>query len=722
MAKSLAVLLYHPMRTILRFLLRLMYRIELRGWENLNTGNQRAVIVANHVSYLDAVLVAAFLPNRTVFAINTHQARKWWIRLFLNFVDAFPVDPANPLSTKSLIRKVQEGRPCMIFPEGRLTMTGALMKVYDGPGLVADKADAVLVPVRIDGAEQTPFSHMRGKTKLRWFPKIILTAMPATKLAVAAEIKGRARRRILGEQLYDILSNMMYATGDRHRTLFGTMLDAASTYGKHTMVLEDATRQVIDFDKLILGALVLGRQFAKATKPGDNVGVLLPNVNATAVTFMGLQAYRRIPAMLNFTAGEANLVIACRTAQARTVVTSRQFIEKGHLETVVAALEKEVQVLYLEDIRARITVADKLSGLATRPFVRRWYRKWQVTPDSPAVILFTSGSEGTPKGVVLSHANIVANCQQLAARIDFNQKDSVFNALPVFHAFGLTGGLLLPLLNGIRSFLYPSPLHYRIVPELTYDANATILFGTDTFLSGYARAGAPYDFYSVRYVFAGAEKVRDETRRAFMDKFGLRILEGYGATETAPVLAMNTPMHYRSGTVGRILPGIETRLEPVEGVSEGGRLSVRGPNVMLGYLRAEKPGVLQPPESGWYDTGDIVTIEEGGFVRIQGRAKRFAKIAGEMVSLGRIEAELDQLWPDNVHAVVSVPDDRKGEQLVVLSEKKDATREAIQTRFRERGLPELYIPRRVTMVEKIPLLGTGKVDYRAVAELATAPV
>ena len=281
----------------------------------------------------------------------------------------------------------------------------------------------------------------------------------------------------------------------------------------------------------------------------------------------------------------------------------------------------------------------------------------------------------------------------------------------------MTGGLLLPLFNGIRTFLYPSPLHYRIVPELTYDTNATILFGTDTFLSGYARMGGAYDFYSVRYVFAGAERVRDETRRAFFDKFGLRILEGYGATETAPVLAMNTPMHYRGGTVGRLLPGIEHRLEAIEGIEKGGRLSVHGPNIMLGYLRAENPGVLEPPQDGWYDTGDIVSFDGDGFVTIEGRAKRFAKIAGEMVSLGRVESELGALWPNTASAAVTLPDERKGEQLIVLTERQDATREAVQARFRERGLSDLYVPRRVVAVEKIPLLGTGKVDYRAAGEM-----
>ncbi|TAN58954.1 MAG: acyl-[ACP]--phospholipid O-acyltransferase, partial [Rhodospirillales bacterium] len=279
---------------------------------------------------------------------------------------------------------------------------------------------------------------------------------------------------------------------------------------------------------------------------------------------------------------------------------------------------------------------------------------------------------------------------------------------------------LLPVLNGIKTFLYPSPLHYRIVPEMVYDTNATILFGTDTFLSGYARVASAYDFYSVRYVFAGAEKVKDETRRVWMDKFGVRILEGYGATETAPVIATNTPMHFKAGTVGRILPGIDYRLEPVPGVDEGGRLWVKGANVMLGYFRAENPGVLEPLSDGWYDTGDIVTVDELGYVRIQGRAKRFAKIAGEMVSLGRVESELAALWPQNHHAVIALPDERKGEQLILVTDHALAGREAILAHFRAQGLSELMAPKAILKVDKVPILGTGKTDYVGVKALAEA--
>ncbi len=334
------------------------------------------------------------------------------------------------------------------------------------------------------------------------------------------------------------------------------------------------------------------------------------------------------------------------------------------------------------------------------------------------MVLFTSGSEGTPKGVVLTHENILANCRQVASRVDFSPSDIVFNALPLFHSFGLTGGMLLPLISGVKSFLYPSPLHYRIVPEMVYDTNATILFGTDTFLGGYARGGNPYDFYSVRYVFAGAEKLREETRRAWIEKFGLRILEGYGATETSPVLATNTPMHFRAGTVGRLLPGVAHRLEPVDGIAEGGRLVVAGPNIMAGYLSPARAGEIEPPAGGWYDTGDIVAIDEEGYLRILGRAKRFAKIAGEMVSLGAVETLAAALWPDRSHAALALPDARKGEQVVLITDAPAATVEAILAEARRRHITEVMVPRIVLTVASVPLLGTGKTDYVAAREMA----
>jgi acyl-[acyl-carrier-protein]-phospholipid O-acyltransferase/long-chain-fatty-acid--[acyl-carrier-protein] ligase len=423
-----------------------------------------------------------------------------------------------------------------------------------------------------------------------------------------------------------------------------------------------------------------------------------------------------VPAMLNFSTGAAAMLGACRGSQISRILTARRFIERAKLEPLIQALSPHVSIVYLEDVRPQIGFATRVVAL-WKALTRRPSRH-NLRANDPAVILYTSGSEGAPKGVVLSHRNLLANRHQLAAVVDVSPRDVVLNALPVFHSFGLTGGLLLPLFNGVRTFLYPSPLHYRTVPELAYGINATILFGTDTFLAGYARVADNYDFYSVRYVFAGAERVKAETRRVWFEKFGIRILEGYGATETSPALAVNTPMHFKAGTVGRLLPGVAHRLEAVAGIADGRRLFVHGPNVMLGYLRVERPGVLEPPADGWYDTGDIVDIDAQGFVTIKGRAKRFAKVAGEMVPLAAVEEFVASVWPSSMHAVVAVPDAKRGEQLVLVTSQKEAQRSVLSTAARVAGLPELFVPRTIASVDVVPVLGSGKIDYVNAGQLA----
>jgi acyl-[acyl-carrier-protein]-phospholipid O-acyltransferase/long-chain-fatty-acid--[acyl-carrier-protein] ligase len=419
--------------------------------------------------------------------------------------------------------------------------------------------------------------------------------------------------------------------------------------------------------------------------------------------------------MLNHTSGIDAVLSACRTAGLRRVVSSRRFIELAKLTALAERLATEVQLVWLEDIRERLGILDKAYGAVALRFSGSLHRRLQIMATDPAAVLFTSGSEGAPKAVVLSHANLLANRRQIAARVDFSPADLALNALPMFHSFGLTGGFLLPLLSGVRVFLYPSPLHYRIVPEIAYATGTTILFGTDTFLAGYARRANPYDFYALRYVFAGAEPVREETRKAWAERFGKRILEGYGITECSPVIAVNTPMHYRAGTVGRFLPLVEHRLDPVAGIEHGGRLFLRGPNVMAGYLRG---GELQSPPEGWYDTGDIVTVDDEGFVAIVGRAKRFAKLGGEMVSLAAAERIAETAMPDARHAVIALPDPRRGERLVLITEARGIDRNRLVQAAHQLGLPEIAVPREVLEIEHLPLLGTGKTDYANVTQFA----
>ncbi|NVO17068.1 MAG: acyl-[ACP]--phospholipid O-acyltransferase [Rhodoplanes sp.] len=703
----------NPVRDFLSIVFRAFFRAEVHGLENVAKAGPNAIIALNHLSFLDAPLALSILPKDPVFAVDSTIATRWWVKPFLRFTRAMPIDPTKPWGTRALIHAVQGGDSLIIFPEGRITVTGSLMKVYDGAGLIADKSDAFVLPVRIQGLEQTPFSRLeRHQVRRRLFPKVTVDILEPVKLSVDPTLRGKKRRVAAGAALYRVMSDLVFRTTSMDRTIPEAMIEAAEAHGPNRVAVEDPVSGELTYRKMLIGAAVLGRKLAPLAQPGEYIGVLLPNANGAVVTLLGLMWAGRVPAILNFSAGPTNVRAACKAAKLTTIVTSRTFIEKGRLDNLVAALAPDHRLVFLEDVRQTVTFTDKLRGMMEykTPLVAR-------SPDDPAAVLFTSGSEGVPKGVVLAHRNILANAAQAKAIVDFGYGDKVFNVLPVFHAFGLTIGFILPLVHGVTVYMYPSPLHYRLVPEMVYATNSTILFGTDTFLNGYARSANPYDFRSLRYVMAGAEAVKEATRRTYMEKFGLRILEGYGVTEAAPALALNTPMFNKFGTVGRLFPGMEARLDPVPGVDEGGRLFIRGPNVMVGYLRVENPGVIERPPEGWHDTGDIVTIDADGFIAIKGRAKRFAKVGGEMISLAAVETLAFDLWPDAIHAVAPIPDARKGEKLVLLTTQHGANRSDFIAFARKRGASEMLIPAEFVVLEKLPMLGSGKVDNLAVVQM-----
>ncbi|MCQ8127300.1 AMP-binding protein [Methylomonas rivi] len=708
------------LKIFLHWLLSLLYRVKVIGLENYRQAGDRVLIVANHTSFLDPLLLGVFLPDDITFAINTQISQRWWLRPFLRLSKVFPMDPTHPLSLKALIHHLQNDTKTVIFPEGRITVTGSLMKIYDGTGMVADKSGATILPVRIDGAQYTPLSRLKNIVRLRWFPPITIHILPPTRIDTHGEFTGKARRKHSGHILSDIMTEMMFATSQYRQTVFSALLEARKIHGgKHTMA-EDLERQPLSYDALITRSIILGKLVKPLTVADENVGVLLPNSTKTLSVILGLQLTKRVPAMLNYSIGSAGMASACATGKVKIVLSSRKFIELAHLEHEAEALSQHVKLVYLEDLAASLTAADKFVALLQAKTADYWYKSHAYDADDAAVVLFTSGSEGAPKGVVLSHANIIANHQQIKARIDFNPTDVVLNFLPMFHSFGFTVGTLLPVLNGMTAFFYPSPLHFAVVPEMAYEVGATIMFGTNTFLAAYAKKAHPYDFFSMRYVVAGAEKLQESTRSMWLDKFGIRVLEGYGATETAPVTSVNTPMDYKAGTVGRFMPDMLYKLEPVPGIEHGGKLHVAGPNIMKGYLLPDNPGVLVPPCSlygeGWYDTGDIVNVDEDGFIHIQGRSKRFAKVSGEMVSLTAVEQLASHAWPSAQHAAVSLPDAKKGEQVILLTTQAAATPK--QLADASPGIAAITLPKKVLVLDKIPVLPTGKTDYISATQLA----
>ncbi|MGH6784184.1 MAG: AMP-binding protein, partial [Sphingomicrobium sp.] len=390
---------------------------------NVAKAGPNAIIALNHVSFLDAPLAMSLLEREPVFAIDSGIARLWWVKPFLMLTRAMPLDPTKPMATRTLINAVKAGETLIIFPEGRITVTGSLMKVYDGAGLIADKSDAMVVPVRIEGLEATPFARItRQQVRRRWFPKVKVTILEPVKLEIDPALKGRKRRYAAGAALYQIMSDLVFRTTSTDRTVIEAVIEAAKIHGRRRVAVEDPVTGALSYKRLLIGAAVLGRKLMPLAEEGKAIGVMLPNANGAVVTLLALMSARRVPAMINFTAGAANILAACKAAELETIVTSRAFVEKGKLGTLVAALEREMRMVYLEDVRATVTSLDKLRGLieGKTPLVPAQADDW-------AAILFTSGSEGVPKGVVLSHRNMLANAAQAAARIDFGRQDKVFN-------------------------------------------------------------------------------------------------------------------------------------------------------------------------------------------------------------------------------------------------------------------------------------------------------
>ena len=705
-------------RLLLRTFLRPLFRVRVTGDVTV-FANDRTLIVANHESFLDGLLLGAFLPVDAVFVVHAQVLTKWYFRLLLRLVPHLAVDSASPLSMKLICRLVETGQPVVIFPEGRLTITGSLMKVYDGAAFVAAKTAATVVPVRIEGAGRSYFGRLAGIYPLKLLPKIRIAIQPRRTIPMPSLPSAKLRRRRAGEIMRRILLDMLVATRPQ-RTLSEAFLDAKATFGSHYKLVEDIRLKEETYGSLLRMALGLARLASRFTRRGEVVGVVMPNAAPTLGLILGLSGSGRVPALLNYTAGVEGVRAACAVAKIRNIIASRAFLEKARLGHLLENIP-DVNVHYLEDLRSRLTLGDRLWILGRALFSS--LPNGGQRPDDAAVVLFTSGSEGKPKGVVHSHASLLSNIAQVRSLADFSPLDKFMICLPVFHSFGLTCGVVMPLVSGCKAFLYPSPLHYRIIPEVVYDRNCTVLFGTSTFLANYGKFAHPYDFGRLRYVVAGAEKLSEDVRRLWIDKFGIRVLEGYGVTECAPVIAVNVPMACRTGSVGQLVPGLEHELEPVPGIEGGGVLHVKGPNVMKGYFLHDQPGVIQPPKSirdGWYCTGDIVSIDEDDFVHIRGRVKRFAKIAGEMISLEVVERIATTAAPGFAHAASTRTDAAKGEALVLFTTAVGLTREQLLAAAKSFGAPELAVPRVVEAVSTIPLLGSGKTDYVKLKQMAEA--
>ncbi len=710
------------MKLLCLVLARLWFRFRAHNTEALQTPGP-VLLIPNHVSWLDWLFLYAVLDDDWKFVTSATTAETTWVhkKMMVNR-RTFPVDTNSPYAAKRMAEFLAAGGRLVLFAEGRITLTGSLMKLFDGTGFLIHRTGAKVITCYLRNARRVPFVRHTGWT--RWRPCVTahfsdaLTApvLPdGTSNTIARQRRSTWLRDMMVRQQFEAETEL-----GAQNVLNAVVETAATLPGK--VIFEDVSFTELTYRRLMVGTDVLAGEFRKRIAGGTTVGVLLPNVNGTPVTLLSLWAIGCVPAILNFSTGIPTMLQCARLAGLRHVITSHLFVQKAKLD-LAPFLDAGIELIFLEDVRAGISGLSKFGKLLKHTLACGSGLKVQASrtdspspPTSPtAVILFTSGSEGVPKGVELTHANLLANMRQLLGVLDVTDHERFFSAMPLFHSFGLMAGLVVPLTNGFYTFLYPSPLHYRVVPAAVYDKACTVMLGTNTFLNGYARRANPYDFNSVKFLVAGAEKIQDATVQTWAKKFGVRILEGYGATECSPAITINSRLEPKSGSVGRFLPGMEWKLEPIEGVAEGGKLFVRGPNVMRGYLNPDANAKFQSL-GGWYDTGDMVKVDEEGFVHILGRLKRFAKISGEMVSLTAVEDALAGAFP---HlglkceiAVIAVPDEDKGEKLIAVTDQPKLSLEDIRGVIRGKGMTNLCVPREVMVVREIPKLGTGKVNHR----------
>lgn len=709
------------MRRLIRLLVRLLFRFDAYN-EAVLTAPGPVLLVPNHVSWLDWLFLAAVLDDDWKFVTSSTTATVSHVHTFLMVNKrTFPVDTNSPYAVRDMAEHLEKGGRLVLFAEGRITLSGSLMKVYDGTGFLIRKTNAKVITCYLCGASRLPW--VRHKGWYRWFPRVTAHFSPLLTAPVFGHVSHTVARQKLATWLRDRMTLQQFEVEMEHgpRNVLAAVAETAANIPGRT-ALEDVTFKELTYRRLLVGADLLAREWRRrlGPAPGEPVGVLLPNVNSQPVTLLSLWAAQKIPAMLNFSTGIPIMLLCAQLAGLKHIITSRRFLEKARLN--LAPLEAAgIKLIYLEEVSPEISGLAKFTALLRHTLATGiGLRDVPLRPEQTAVILFTSGSEGVPKGVELTHYNLLANVRQATAVIDLTDDDRFFNALPMFHSFGLLGGTLFPLVRGCYTFLYPSPLHYRVVPTLVYDRACTVLLGTNTFLNGYARKAHAYDFNSLRYLIAGAEKVQTATLDTWARKFGVRILEGYGATECSPMISLNTRMEPCIGSAGRLVPGLEHRLESVEGVAEGGRLFVRGPNVMKGYLNPEANATFRAL-AGWYDTGDIVHVDGDGFLHIRGRLKRFAKVSGEMVSLTAVEDALAGAFPQFglrcAVAVIARPDEDKGEKLIAVTNEAKLQLADLRAAVRAKGLSNLCAPREIKVVSSIPKLGTGKTNHRELENL-----
>jgi acyl-[acyl-carrier-protein]-phospholipid O-acyltransferase/long-chain-fatty-acid--[acyl-carrier-protein] ligase len=730
LAASVYVLSVVPeflVRFCLWLLTHTLYRIKIVGQEHV-PARGGALLVCNHLSHVDGALVGACIQRFVRFMVYKPYFKHWAVNPLLRMLHAIPVGGGREAveSLREARRQLEAGHVVCIFAEGQISRTGNLLPFKRGLERIVEGLDAPIVPVYLDRVWGSVFSFERGKflwklPKRIPYPVTVAFGAPLPSSTSAAEV--RLALMTVGAQA----TAMRRAT----RHTLGRQFIASAKRRWSAFCMTDATTPALTFGRTLTGALLLSRWVRRHTADQQHVGLLLPSSVGGALANAGVTLSGKIPVNLNFTAGRAAMLAAIERCGIKTILTSRRFIEKAGIEPLDG-------MVFLEDVMKQFTPFAKARALAIARVlpasaVARLY-SGEGNAESLATIVFSSGSTGVPKGVMLSHHNILSNIDAVAQVFHLTHDEVMIGVLPFFHSFGFTITMWLPLVEGFGAAFHPNPMDGKTIGELAAKYKGTILVSTPTFYAGYIRKCFREQFAHVRYALVGAEKLREPIATAFHEKFGITLLEGYGCTEMSPVVAVNAPdfeapwdtQHgSQAGTVGLPLPGVVAKVvdpETGEGplIGKEGLLLVNGPNRMQGYL-GDPERTEAALAGGWYSTGDIALMDEAGFIRITDRLSRFSKIGGEMVPHMKVEEQIQAVIdPQSSCVVTAVPDDARGERLVAFYTDATIAPGDIWERLCLTDLPRLWLPKRddIRLIDAIPSLGTGKVDLRAVKQLA----
>ena len=708
-----------------------IYRITIVGRPNIPARGP-ALLICNHVSMIDGALVGACVQRFVRFLVYGPYFNKPVINWFMRRLYAIPITPGTRTGITQAIERARAelaaGHVVCIFVEGAVSRTGNLLPFKRGFERMVEGLDVPVIPVYLDRVWGSIFSFKRGKFFWKLperlpYPVTVAFGAPLPSPVSTSD----ARQAIL--DLGVVAMRERRAPSDLLHTAF--MATARRCWRRFAMA--DSTGQRLTYGRALVSSLLLSREIGRRTPGQEMVGVLLPASVGGALSNLAVLSAGRIPVNLNFTAGAEAMAAAIEQCDIRTIVTSRRFLQK-------ASIEATPGMLFLEDLAAGIgAVAKVRTLLQARLLPRRWLRRLYGTrgrtADSLATVIFSSGSTGVPKGVMISHANILANIDSMAQIFPMDRTDCFIGVLPFFHSFGLTGTLWFPLVQGSSVAYHPNPMDAKTVGELAGRYGGTMLISTPTFCQAYLRRCTREQFARLKYAIVGAEKLRQPLASAFREQFGVDLLEGYGCTEMSPVVAVNRPnvaqgrdtqIGTKPGSVGHPIPGVAAKVvdqETGEGPIFGreGLLLVKGANLMQGYL-GQPDRTREVIRDGWYVTGDIATMDEDGFIFITDRLSRFSKIGGEMVPHLKVEDTLNELLGEVCSAVTAVADAARGERLVAFYTRRDVEPEALWEKLCQTELPRLWLPRRDSLIpiDAIPTLGTGKVDLRRLRELAAA--